>query len=157
MTVFQEAKDHILNELLLHPLMKMFLHLKFFSMNSFAVYYAFILYALLVASYVGLGYTYVQADHCHNLTRTGYEKEFCFETSIAHFIVCPYNDNQSKVEDVFPDIFLSKLTCHEQEYMIGDQDAIENLRGKSIMERAFLGVSAFLTLMVFFSTTKSKR
>ena len=157
MTVFQEAKDHILNELLLHPLMKMFLHLKFFSMNSFAVYYAFILYALLVASYVGLGYTYVQADHCHNLTRTGYEKEFCFETSIAHFIVCPYDDNQSKVEDVFPEIYLSKLICHEQEYIIGDQDAIENLRGKSIMERAFLGVSAFLTLMVFLGEVDQMR
>ena len=147
MSVFQKTKERILDKLLLHPMIKMFLHMKFFSMNMWALYYAMILYTLLVFSFVALGYTYVQADHCYNLTESD-QNDPCFMTKVAYFKVCPFNETHSQVIEPVPKFFLSKLTCNEHCYIDGNEDAIEKLRGTTLLEQGFFWLSVVLTVLV---------
>ena len=134
MSLFEETKDHIQEELLLHPMIKMFLHMKFFSMYKFKLYYAMALYCFLVGSFVGLGYTYVQVEQCSNLNGT------CFETKIANIVVCP--------EDRDVSTNLPKLNCHKYgfiEGISGNEEDIEaeigKLRGTTSLEQGFFLLS----------------
>ena len=148
MSLFLETKDHIRDQLLLHPMIKMFLHMKFFSMYMWALYYAMALYTLLVFSFVALGYTYVQSELCSNITIAN---ETCFETKIAKFVVCPINDTYSEIKN--PSMILPRLNCQEYGFIEGNEsnveEAIEKLRGTTSLEQGFFCLSVVIACLVF--------
>ena len=157
MSLFQETKDHTLEELLLHPMMKMFLHMKFFSMYMWKLYYTIALYFIVAVSFVALGYTYVQVEHCFNVTTSNSDKPSCFVTKIAHLTVCPEGANRSQVmgPSVIKDL---PLKCNKIYYIEGIEGnkkevtgkAIEELRFTSSLEKGCFWSSVVLTVLVFF-------
>ena len=151
MAVFNNAIKYERKDLLLHPLMQIFLFMKVRNFKfQFWMQFFFKLACAITLTYFGIAYA--DFNHCEKLTNLdvrGTPKNDCFKLVNGH-IGCPYNETHSRIENLTWNSDILPIQCNKntlEPTMTASMSVISKALGHVGKTRYFLFLGGLLTLV----------